>query len=822
MAIVQKASNAVASVASFSPSLTGVTAGNTLVLCVCSSGFSDTTPTDSASQTWSKAFYLANGACSVAVYYLLSANAGTHNLTVSHGGSAFDSWSLVEIPTCTAVDVVSTLGSGSNTITTLSTPSMTTTNASDAIFAMLSVDAATGLTNAGITDPPTGYTSVYVQQNSSAFEGCEIAYKEVSSIGAQAATWTFTADAAGSLYAAGAASFKLSASGGAALACAGIAKAVGSASITGQSQFTGAGLAKATGAGTFSTSGSPAAFVGAGVASAAGVGALTGKAQFAGAGACTAAGSAALTIAGMPTVTLRQHWYQPVGVGNAGMTRTFGPNPISVTAGSTLIAIWSAADLGAVNQPTDNAGTFTIPTNGLQNAAGSDHIWLGMAHQANASGGNHTITPQTITTDGGGELAIWIFEVTNMPSTANVRGLYPQSVISGANSWTLTTDSAPQTGDVAFTATCYENTVVFPNARLTDPPAGWISDGSEQAGDIFIPTAVAHRLPTSNGALTSSWSTPDTTVSEHLAITMVLVPTAGGGGQSVLNGSGRASASGSAALGGGLLFAGAGVCAATGSGALTTRAVLAGAGNATAIGAGSLSNGVSLAGAGSATAVGAGVLTVRAALAGAGAGTAAGTGALSISVALAGAGLSGAAGAATLTTGSAGASLAGVGAAAAAGAAFLTVSMPLTGAGTAAAAGIATLSGGSAGASMVGSGAANATGSGALTTRAAMAGGGFAIATAAGVLTIGGGGVSFIGNGAAGASGSGAFTARPRFSGSGAARVVGSGVLAIASPFVSGNEAVWRVPARVVATRVASRPSVVEVPARRISALATD
>src|SRR4051812_8581196 len=243
MAIVQKASNSAASVASFSPALTGVTAGNTLVLCVAASAFTDTTPTDSAGQTWSKAVYLNNTGCQVAVYYLLSANAGTHNLTVSHGGSAFPSWSLVEIPTCTAVDVVSTLSSGTNTITTLSSNAITTTNASDAILVLFAADVATGSANAAITDPPTGYTSVFAQQNTSSFAGCEFGYKEISSTGSQSATWTFNADATGSLYAAGAVSFKLSASGGAALAGAGRATATGSGSLTPQAKFAGAGLA---------------------------------------------------------------------------------------------------------------------------------------------------------------------------------------------------------------------------------------------------------------------------------------------------------------------------------------------------------------------------------------------------------------------------------------------------------------------------------------------------------------------------------------------------------------------------------------------------
>jgi len=787
MAIVQKSSNSLASVASFSPSLTSVTAGNTLVLLVAASAFTDTTPTDSTGQTWSKAVYLNNTGCQVAVYYLLSANAGTHNLTVSHGGSAFPSWSLVEIPTCTAVDVVSTLASATNTATTLSSNAITTTNANDAVFVLFAADVATGHTNAGITDPPGTYSSVFAQQNTSSFAGCEFGYQEVSSTGSQSATWTFTADTTGSLYAAGAVAFKLSAAGGAALSGAGVAKATGSGSLTPKAQFAGAGVATARGSATLSGG---AVLSGAGSATSVGSGALTVTLKFAGAGVASASGSGTLTVPSSgPTVTLKQRWYQAAGVGNPP-SLVQGSNPLTATAGTTLLVVWSAADNGAVNPPTDTAGTFTTPTGGLINVNGSTHIWLGMAHQANAAGGSHTLTPPNLAVGGGGEIGIWVFEVTGMPATINVRGIYSQNPISTSQSWTLTTDSLPQLGDIAFTATTYENTAAWVNANLTDPPTGWTSLGAIQDATNFIPTEIAYQIVPSSGAISSSWSTTDTGVSEHLALTMVLVP------------SGIA----------GVALAGAGAASATGSGALTARPQFAGAGSTAAVGFGSLMTQVPLAGAGSATASGAAALTTRVAMAGAGAATAAGSAALTVQAALSGAGFAGAAGSATLTGGSAGVSLAGGGSAAAAGSGSLTAAAALSGVGTASASGAATLSGGSAGVSFTGVGSASATGSGSLTTRAAFAGGGFSIATAAGTLTIGGAGVSFVGNGSATSSGSASLTARPQFSGAGVAKASGSGYLSLASPFQSGNEAVWLVPAR---------KTVAQVPARQIVAQAT-
>jgi hypothetical protein len=801
MAIVQKASNSLASVASFSPSLTGVTAGNTLVLLVGASAFADTTPTDSAVQTWAKVGYLANSGCEVAVYWLQSANAGTHNLTVSHGGSAFPSWSLVEIPSCTAVDVFGTLASASNTATTLSTNAITTTNASDAVFVLFAADVSTGSSNAAITDPPTGYTSVFAQQNTASFAGVEFGYKEVSSTGSQSATWTFNADTTGSLYAAVAVSFKLSASAGAALAGAGRAIAVGSGALTPKAQFFGAGTATASGSATL---GGGAALSGAGSASAKASGTLTVTPKFAGAGTAATSGSGVFTVPSSGPITLKQRWYQAAGVGNPP-SLVQGSNPMTVTAGTTLIVVWSAADNGAVNPPTDSAGTFTTPTGGLINVNGSTHIWLGIAHQANAAGGSHILTPPNLAVGGGGEIGIWVYEVSGMPATINIRGIYSQNPISTSQSWTLTTDSLPQAGDIAFTATTYENTATWVNANLTDPPSGWTSLGAIQDATNFIPTEIAYQIVPASGAISSGWSTTDTGVSEHLAITMVLVPAG-----TTFAGAGIATAAGSGALTARPQFSGSGSSGGLGVGALTTRAPLAGSGSAAVSGSASLRTAAAPAGAGLAQAAGSAALTVSAVFAGAGSVNASGSGSLttgSSGANLAGAGVASASGAAALTTASA---LAGAGICRAGGAASLTVSSALAGSGSAAASGSATLTGGSAAVSFIGSGNAQATGSGALTTAAALAGGGFSIATAAGTLSIGGGGVAFAGNGAATTAGIAALTARPRFSGAGVATATGSGEFAVASAFVSGNDAVWLVPARNTVAAVPHRMTVAQ------------
>jgi 1,4-alpha-glucan branching enzyme len=225
-----------------------------------------------------------------------------------------------------------------------------------------------------------------------------------------------------------------------------------------------------------------------------------------------------------PTVTLKQKWYQPAGQGNPA-TLVSGSNPMTVTAGSTLVALWTGADNGTIAAPLDNAGTFTIPTNGRQDAAGSDHIWAAIAHQANAAGGSHTITAPTIAVGGGGELGLWIVELTNMPSSINVRDVGFVNVIGTAQSWTVSSGTTPQVGDISFVITTYENTANFANAGLQNPPTGWTAIDVVQDATAFIPTQLSYKIVGSAGTQSAAYSTTDPTVSEHLGVMVTLVPT---------------------------------------------------------------------------------------------------------------------------------------------------------------------------------------------------------------------------------------------------------------------------------------------------------
>lgn len=193
MAFVQK-TNASVNGSSPSPALTGVTAGNTLVLILSSYLASDSTPTDSSGQTWGKAFFNAGTVAHTGMYYLLNANAGTHTLTWGAGsGSTYITYSLVEIPACSALDVAGTVVTQTGNPTT-ATASVTTVAASTIIIGVLSEDWDTGQANQGITDPPTGFSSISVQQDAVNYMPAEHCYKEVLSQGTYTANWSLNAD----------------------------------------------------------------------------------------------------------------------------------------------------------------------------------------------------------------------------------------------------------------------------------------------------------------------------------------------------------------------------------------------------------------------------------------------------------------------------------------------------------------------------------------------------------------------------------------------------------------------------------------------------
>lgn len=182
-----------------SPALTGVTAGRTLALMMSGFGpITDTIPTDSSGDVWLRAKFDNTNGAKTAVYYRINASAGTHTLTWAVGsGSTYIDYTMVQFPLVTALDATPTVVTAGGANPTSCTGSITTSAASTILLGALSLETSTGLANSAITDPPTGWTSLFVQNDTISYEGAEHCYREVASAATYTAGWNFTADTTG-------------------------------------------------------------------------------------------------------------------------------------------------------------------------------------------------------------------------------------------------------------------------------------------------------------------------------------------------------------------------------------------------------------------------------------------------------------------------------------------------------------------------------------------------------------------------------------------------------------------------------------------------
>ena len=195
--------------ATLSATISGVTGGNTLVITIWyldsnrNTTVVPTTPTDS-NGTLSVAIAPTCASAGVsfscvgaAIYYVPNANAGSHTITFTpasgavYGHMTIDEWSGLgsfdKSSSSTNNSAASSTSGSSGTTATL-------TNANEIVFVATALASNTGLANAGISDPPTGYASLYADQDTAVNVGTEIAWKSVSSTAAVSATWSWTAD----------------------------------------------------------------------------------------------------------------------------------------------------------------------------------------------------------------------------------------------------------------------------------------------------------------------------------------------------------------------------------------------------------------------------------------------------------------------------------------------------------------------------------------------------------------------------------------------------------------------------------------------------
>jgi hypothetical protein len=232
-----------------------------------------------------------------------------------------------------------------------------------------------------------------------------------------------------------------------------------------------------------------------------------------------------------PVVTLKQVWKKPWQTGTPA-SLTSGSNPMTVAAGSTLVAFTMGFDsTRQVPLITDGSGTFSTPTDGGATPSlihTGTFITVGISTQVNASGGSHTITVPTINDGAGGtngELGVWICEVTNMRATQLVRDCSISDHLNTSLSWTNVTDSSPVINDIVFGMSCEENSAATVNANMSNPPTGWTAIAVDNDATLFVPTTIYYKIVSGAGVQTASISTTDPNKTEDVNVMLTLSPT---------------------------------------------------------------------------------------------------------------------------------------------------------------------------------------------------------------------------------------------------------------------------------------------------------
>lgn len=202
-AFVQKSAvNASSGVTTQTTTLAGVTAGNLLIQCVAwdMNAASGAPTIDATSTGWILA---AQGGPIVAVgnsgwitgasiYCLPNAGAGSNSLKLNMANSTRLNSLMFEVSGAATSGVVDKTNTNTATgVTTNTVTTAATTWATEIVVAVNAVDFVLGNANIGMTDPPTGYTSLAVGQDTNTYAGFEMAYKIISSTGTQSASWTW-------------------------------------------------------------------------------------------------------------------------------------------------------------------------------------------------------------------------------------------------------------------------------------------------------------------------------------------------------------------------------------------------------------------------------------------------------------------------------------------------------------------------------------------------------------------------------------------------------------------------------------------------------
>lgn len=127
-----------------------------------------------------------------AVYINLSAASGSHTVSLTLPAGSFAQGEIVEWSNITSATADKTSNTNTTIAITSSVSTTTLTQANEVAFAVMATVTNTGVVNAGISDPPTGFTSLAVANDTAANIGAEFAYKETVATTALTAAYSWT------------------------------------------------------------------------------------------------------------------------------------------------------------------------------------------------------------------------------------------------------------------------------------------------------------------------------------------------------------------------------------------------------------------------------------------------------------------------------------------------------------------------------------------------------------------------------------------------------------------------------------------------------
>lgn len=185
-------------VSSYNLTLNGVNSANTLIL-LCAGGASPFfTPTGFSVANQPGQFSGSGATVVSGIFYNTAPTSGTNVVTVAMTGSDYTNavlleWSgLAPSPLDLAPTGVNN-SSASSTSGSNSVSSGVLSQASEVIFALLAdTTEGSGTSNAGLTDPPSGFTSLGAYQDNSVNNIAEFCYLVVSATTSVTASWSWT------------------------------------------------------------------------------------------------------------------------------------------------------------------------------------------------------------------------------------------------------------------------------------------------------------------------------------------------------------------------------------------------------------------------------------------------------------------------------------------------------------------------------------------------------------------------------------------------------------------------------------------------------